>query len=257
MIGFLLKKAFWDTWDNMGRVLLVNLIMIGLASIPVFLPKALSSFPFLSIISLILGLLLIFLFAGGASRYIKDLVYYEPSELKDLFGYVKLNAKQSLIFGVLILAFLFICYTGFSFYGRLGNLMGLFGAAILFWITFIAANASVFFFPVLNTLNREIPIILKKCFILLFDNAGTAFLLLLGVLFNSVLSVLLALILPGIGGILILLESAMKLLMLKYDYLEENPQENRKKIPWTALLRDEKEKIGKRTLKGTIFPWKD
>ena len=45
--------------------------------------------------------------------------------------------------------------------------------------------------------------------------------------------------------------------MYKYDWLEANPEANRKKIPWDALLMDDKERVGKRTLRGMIFPWKE
>jgi len=52
-------------------------------------------------------------------------------------------------------------------------------------------------------------------------------------------------------------QAALKLRLKKYDYLEENPEANRKQIPWDALLIDERNKVGPRTFKGMIFPWKD
>lgn len=257
MIGFMLKKAFWDTWDNMGRILLINLIMILLLIIPIFIPQWLVNIPVLSVGALIIGVLAIFLYMGGASRYIRDLVAYKSPELKDIPQHIKDTWRQSLFFGAGSLLFYFICYIGFRFYNQLGNLMGVIGMAFLFWIFVLVSIASTFFFPILNSLDSDIRKILKKSFILLFDNTGAAVILFAAVLFNAGLSLVLAFILPGIGGILVLLESAMKLIMMKYDYLEENPDANRKKIPWGALLRDEREKVGKRSLKGTIFPWKE
>jgi hypothetical protein len=44
--------------------------------------------------------------------------------------------------------------------------------------------------------------------------------------------------------------------MYKYDYLEKNPGD-RRRIPWDALLVEDRERVGKRTLKGMIFPWKE
>jgi hypothetical protein len=43
--------------------------------------------------------------------------------------------------------------------------------------------------------------------------------------------------------------------MVKYDYLEEHGQA--KSIPWEELLEDEEDKMGRRSLRGMIFPWKD
>ena len=174
----MLKKAFWDTWDNMGRVLLLNLIMVILTVIPVFLPHRLSAVPALSVLSVILGVLLIFLFAGGASRFVKEMVYYNSPELKDLLSYIRLNARPSLILGSAFLVFTFICYTGFIFYGQLSNLFGLAGLVFLFWICLIGISGALFFFPVLNTLDRELPKIIKKCFLIFFDNTGTSVVLL-------------------------------------------------------------------------------
>ncbi len=61
----------------------------------------------------------------------------------------------------------------------------------------------------------------------------------------------------GPAGIQLYMNSALRLLIFKYDWLEENPDAKRKDVPWYELLIDEKERVGKRTLKGMIFPWKE
>jgi hypothetical protein len=66
-----------------------------------------------------------------------------------------------------------------------------------------------------------------------------------------------ALLIPGITVVLLAHQVALKLRLYKYDYLEANTEVNRKNIPWAELLYDEKEKIGTRTIKGMIFPWKE
>ena len=63
-------------------------------------------------------------------------------------------------------------------------------------------------------------------------------------------------IIPGLTGMQLASQDAMKLLMYKYDYLEENPDANPKHLPWDDLLYDEREKVGPRSLKSMIFPWK-
>ncbi len=45
--------------------------------------------------------------------------------------------------------------------------------------------------------------------------------------------------------------------MFKYDYIEAHPDTDRKHLPWEELLFEEREKVGTRTLKGMIFPWKE
>jgi hypothetical protein len=74
---------------------------------------------------------------------------------------------------------------------------------------------------------------------------------------SFILSAFTAFLLPGLGSIVLLLQVATKLRIYKYDYLEENPEANRRKIPWDAILIDDKQRVGKRTLRGMIFPWKE
>jgi hypothetical protein len=72
-----------------------------------------------------------------------------------------------------------------------------------------------------------------------------------------VASLFTALLLPGISSILLFWNTAFKLRLYKYDWLEQNPGSNKKSIPWDALLVEDRERVGKRTLKGMIFPWKE
>jgi hypothetical protein len=71
-----------------------------------------------------------------------------------------------------------------------------------------------------------------------------------------IISALTAFLIPGPAGILLYLDEALRLRLLKYDWLEAHPDEGRR-IPWDALLIDEREKTGTRSFRNFIFPWKD
>jgi hypothetical protein len=71
------------------------------------------------------------------------------------------------------------------------------------------------------------------------------------------LTALLGFLAPGPAGLLLFHDEALRLRLLKYDWIEANPNENRRKVPWDALLIDERDKTGTRSLKNFIFPWKD
>jgi len=89
------------------------------------------------------------------------------------------------------------------------------------------------------------------------DNTGFSIFLILHNIIALSFSLLLVFILfPGPVGVLLFTDEALRLRLLKYDWLEENPDANRKKIPWDALLIEEREKTGTRSLKNFIFPWK-
>jgi len=46
--------------------------------------------------------------------------------------------------------------------------------------------------------------------------------------------------------------TAVRLRMKKYEYLKQNPVADKHHIPWDELLKEEKERVGKRTFKGMI-----
>jgi hypothetical protein len=96
----------------------------------------------------------------------------------------------------------------------------------------------------------------KSSFLFVFENAAfSGFVLFISVLFVP-LSLLLLLLLPGPAGILLWINECFKIRLYKYHYLQENPGVYKNKIPWKELIRKDVEKIGERTLRGMIFPWK-
>jgi len=118
--------------------------------------------------------------------------------------------------------------------------------------------ALMYFFPLAAQLPDDKPLkTLKKAFMILGDNMLFSLFLGIYTVILLALSVVFATIIPGVAGNALSKQVAMKLLMFKYDYLEANPKTSRKHIPWDELLFEEQEKIGKRTLRGMIFPWKE
>ena len=114
-----------------------------------------------------------------------------------------------------------------------------------------------YYFPIMVQLDKKPRKILRKMFIVFFDNPGFSFFLLIFSVIVFALSGFTAFLLFGPGGIILLGQVAFKLRLYKYDYLEENPEANRRKIPWQTLIYEDSELVGTRTLKGLIFPWKD
>ena len=70
------------------------------------------------------------------------------------------------------------------------------------------------------------------------------------------LSFFLAFLLPGPGTALLFLDEALRLRLLKYEWLKAHPEADRRKIPWDDILVEERERTGTRSLQRLIFPWK-
>lgn len=255
MFGFLIKKSFWDLWDNMGRIFAINLIFVALF-LGLYGTTFLAQYSLVgATIALVVIYLAFIILLGAAAAYVKGISDFRPSEIKSFFAGIKETWKTSLSGGLLFSLVLALTVMGMRFYSGLGNMIGLIGAMFLFWV-FVTVNlAAIYYLPVVNRLNSTFIKMIKKSFLIFLDNPFLSIAVFIGIIPGILLSVLTVFLIPGPAGILLWLDNNLRLLVYKYDYLEENPDAGRK-IPWRALCLDDNEKIGPRTLRNTIFPWK-
>jgi hypothetical protein len=255
MFGFLIKKAFFDMWDNMFRVVILNLgyILVAGAFVGV-MELAASATPYL-LLGLIPCLALLFVYSGAASHMAREISDYGTPGFRDFWGYVRKTAPTSLLLAGIVGLHIFIL--SYVFYGGLQSQLGLVALAFIFWISLMWGLACLYFFPIQSRMDTDIRKIIRKMLLLFFDNTVFTIGLGLGALVVLVVSAFTAFLLPGIATILVWLNVGLKLRLYKYDYLEQHPEANRRKIPWDALLIDDRERVGKRTLRGMIFPWKE
>ncbi|MBN1412730.1 MAG: hypothetical protein JW969_17920 [Spirochaetales bacterium] len=262
MFGFLIKKSFFDMWDNLIAVFLLNFgyILVFFISSGTF--YLLEAFPEMNdvvkaILSVMIFFILFWLYNGPANGMARDMVDNKKPGFKDFFNHFKASFKMSLIYGVISGAVLIILFFLITFYMGIENFFGAIAFAFLFWGGIIWVTATQYVFPIYCGLDKKFFKIFKKSFLIFFDNPVFTFGLLIGSIVTLAVSIPLFLMLPGIFTIQIWLNAGLKLRLYKYDYIEEHGENARMKIPWDSLLVADKEKVGKRTLKGMIFPWKE
>ncbi|MBN1834814.1 MAG: hypothetical protein JW820_03125 [Spirochaetales bacterium] len=256
MFGFLIKKAFFDMWDNLIRIVILNLGFIVIFAVLIYFPLLFQSVPPLFYLSLGVGMALLFVYSGMVSAMVSTVADYGRPEFRDALMHLKQTYPTSLLFALLNFALAFLFGIAFPVYGQLRSFLGPLASSFLFWILVFWVLAMQYFFPVQSRLDKKFFKILKKMFLIFLDNPLFSVGLLLGAVAALAISVFAALLLPGVASILLWWNVALKLRMYKYDYLEEHP-EGRRNIPWDALLVEDRERVGKRTLKGMIFPWKE
>jgi len=261
MTGFLLKKNFYDLWDNMFRIVLINLGFIISLAVPVFLPGLIPIEP-LSIAVFAAGIIWSFIYFSAAALSVKAISDYGAFGFADFGRNLKEGWKAGLILGLLSVLFYIMVTIIIPFYLSMGSPVGLLLAAVIFWTLVISVLSFQFFFAIRARLDTKPLKIIKKCFIIFFDNPGFSIFVLINVIIITVLSAFLAFLIPGPAGVLLFLDQAVRLRLMKYDWLEDNPDTDpvpsrkKRKIPWDAILNEEKEKTGDRTFRNFIFPWK-
>jgi hypothetical protein len=255
MFGFLIKKTFYDLWDNLFKIALMNLGFLALALGGIMVPPLFHALPALSIATTALCLLCCCVYLSASSLCLRALSDYGSFGFADFLHNLAAAWPAGILFGLLCLLGFFLATMAIPFYFSLGSFAGLLLGCFLLWTMLTVLLALQFYLPIRARLDARLGKILKKCFLILFDN--TLFCILAGAASVAILALSLPLfmLLPGPGGLLLFLDEALRLRLLKYDWLEENP--GRRKIPWDILLEDDREKTGHRSIKALIFPWKD
>lgn len=263
MFLFMLKKTFFDWWDNLFRMFFLNFgyailagsaLLLSILFTLIKIPDAINV-----LITIIYAVFVFGVYNGAVHGMARDIADYKSPGFKDFFRHLKISLPVSIPFALLFSILIVICF--FSIYSynfiRLNVFLKLIAIGIIINVMLIVITASQYFLPIYFGLDKRFFKMIKKMFLIFFDNPLFSFsLLILSMIFLAI-SIASFMIIPGASAVPLLLNVGLKLRLYKYDYLEEHPDTTSSKIPWDALLIEDREKVGKRTLRGMIFPWKE
>ncbi len=264
MILFYLKKNFVDGWDNLLWIAVFNICLLLWGALGFFLVSSVAYIPIaalcISLIFVCLSMIPIFSLSDACYK----IANFKSVPIRDVFLNFKNVWKNALSFGVVICFVLFTCFIGLPFYFQMytqnNGFIYLIFVALIFWILLITLFALQWFMPLQTQLGGGLKKNIKKCYILFFDNIGFTIFMGIYTLIIFIMSAFLAFLAPGITGVVLAHNNALRLRMYKYDWFEEHPElspkEARKQIPWDELIANDKETIGPRDIKSFIFPWK-
>lgn len=263
MIGFFIKKSFFDGWDNLFRLVLVNVPLSALvgaeATVAYVMFSARNGVPLSIVEFLALAAIhvLVCVCSGAAAWFANRMADFDKPAFRDLLEGFKKTAARSALFGLLssVLAGLFILCI--RFYGSRGDILSNLAMGLVFWCGIFCLISLQYFNAVMVRLGGNFIKVLRKCFLLSVDNLGFSVFLWIWTLIMNALTVVTAGLLPGTAGVQLALCDAVRLRVYKYDWLEKNPDAKRNAAPWQELLAGDEELLGPRSLKGMIFPWKD
>ncbi len=258
MTGFFIKKAFFDGWDNMITLVVMNLgyLIVLLSLYGAFSLLQVAVVP--AVLAFICAIGVHAFYTSGIHYMSATLVTGRSGEFSLFLTGVKTMWKHALLlWGMETIAATLMVFV-IPFYLSLHSVIPMILAVLLFWVLIIIALATLYYYPVAIRFPGDRPLkSAKKAMVIVADNLGFSLFMGLYQIFLLAFSIFLATIIPGVGGMAVSRNGALSLLMLKYDYLEEHPEADRKHLPWDDLLFDERAKLGHRSLRSIIFPWKD
>jgi hypothetical protein len=257
MIGFFIKKSFFDGWDNLFSLILLNLGFIAVVALGFVLPASLGAPAWLALVLGALALAAIAVWLSACVFALKGVSDFGSFHFGELRGFVKQGLAPGLQVGALIAAGYFVISIGLPFYLSLGGMLGALAAGVIVWSAVLLLLAIQYYIPLRARLGGGLRKNLRKSFLIFFDNPGFSLFLFIYSAINLALSGVLAFLVPGFAGLALAQNVALRLRLRKYDWIEEHPEAKRSQVPWDDLLEEDRDLVGKRTLKGMFFPWKE
>jgi len=259
MLRLFVKKSFFDGWDHLLGLGLVNLGSVAVAALSLLAGLAWLPLPLRALVYLLaaLGLGWWYALASFITLRWSDFGDFAASELPAALRATLVPGLQA---ALLLGADLVAVGVGLPFYLQRG-LAGAAAAGLIFWGSLIFLLSLQYYLPLRLRLGGGFTKNLRKSFLLFLDNPGFSLFLFFGNLLALALSLFLAFLAPGVAGVALAQNVALRLRLRKYDWMEEGTAEGggrrRGTVPWKELLAEDEESVGKRTLKGLIFPWKE
>ncbi|MBQ9495851.1 MAG: hypothetical protein IJR50_09505 [Treponema sp.] len=261
MYLFFIKKNFFDGWDNMLLLFIVNLVMLAAVAVLLTLIYAVRNvMPLVIALIVASGMIMsLFVFAFGYSA--ANIANFESAHIADYFKAIPRCIKDALFFGMLLGAIAAASYVCIPFYFAQQSMIGVFLGAMFTWLVVFTLLALQWFVALRSLLHDNFKKCLKKCFLIFFDNVGFSVFMVFYTAVLVAISVFTMGTIPSASGITLARVNALRLRLYKYDYLDAHREltaaKERRRIPWDELLRDDKELAGSRSFKSFIFPWKD
>ena len=225
MFAFLIKKSFFDLWDHFLPAILINLGFIALLAIPITLPEVVhGAGPVASIAVIVVGVVLLFIYLGGVFYAAGRFADYKSIEPKEFFHAMLTWSKSTVTLSLITIVHVALLLVAFPVYSAMQSIFGLFALALIFWMSVIWWITAPYYLPVRYRLATDIKAIIKKSFIIFFDNTLFSILSALGSIVFLALSFITAFLIPGVMGVAIWYQTALKLRLYKYNYLEEHPE---------------------------------
>ncbi|MBU1079784.1 MAG: hypothetical protein KKB59_04780, partial [Spirochaetes bacterium] len=191
--------------------------------------------------------------AAGAVTAVSD---YGGFGLMEFLRALKRSWMTGLAAAAGAVALTLIASAAIPFYLSFRNMPGFLAAALLFWVIAATALAAQFFLSVSARVDRRPSRAVKLCFLMLLESPGFCALAALQSLALLGLSLFLAFLLPGPGAVLLFLDEAVRLRVLRDEWLAAHPEADRRRTPWGEILAEERERTGTRSLRNFLFPWK-
>ncbi|ERF60226.1 hypothetical protein HMPREF0860_1525 [Treponema socranskii subsp. socranskii VPI DR56BR1116 = ATCC 35536] len=261
MYLFFIKKNFYDGWDNMLSLIVINLVIMTVSLGLLSLIYALQQSVPLVIALIILFGIVISILTLASGEVASSAANFGSAHIADFFRAIPSCIADGIRFGLILSVVGTAAYVCIPFYFAQKTLPTMFIGSMFVWLVVFTLLSLQWFVAIRSLMHNDFKKCLKKCFIVFFDNIWFSLFTVVYNFFLLALSVFLFGLLPSVAGITLAQVNALRLRLYKYDYYEAHPElktpKEKRYIPWDELLQNDKETLEPRSFKSLIFPWKE
>jgi uncharacterized membrane protein YesL len=260
LLARIYKKAFWNVYDHIGRVILVNLVWFLVFPLPTFLIfryVPLAGYARIGA-ALAAGLLLNAFAMSGVFAYAARIADYQPASLGDFLAGGRRFYLRMLALSLIFAAAFFLLATSIQFYIRLevgGGILGFFLAGIQAWIGAFLLLMQTYLVPVLVKRDWGVGKTIKWAAMLTVLRPGFTILI-----FLQALAIFALVTLTGIGLAVLTLSLTAAFLSTTLrellTELEGRWAPRKKPTSWKEIFAEQdRERQESRSLKDIFRPW--
>jgi uncharacterized membrane protein YesL len=260
LIARVYKKAFWNIYDNIGKLILLNLVWAALFPIPAFLAFAflpLTGQPRIAA-ALLVGLFTHSFATTGIFAATADIVDYKGTSLKKFFRAGAALYPRALVINLLLAAFYYFLYVSIRFYLALEGAAGIFGfflVGLQVWIGAFVLVMRVYIMPLLVKKRWGVWKTIKWSAVLVVIRPGFSILIFLQA---AAMAIILGITIIGavvvvMGLASVFLNTALREVLKE---LEESEEPRKKPTSWKEIFEEERRREEEpRTFKDILKPW--
>jgi uncharacterized membrane protein YesL len=260
LITRIYKKSFWNTYDNIGKLIVLNLLWFLIFPLPTFLAfryLPLPAYPRIAL-TVVIGLLTHSYATSGVFALTARLADYREVAARSFFGAAKTYFARMLGLGLIFGTLFFVLFQSTRFYLNLkaaGGILGFFLAGIQVWIAAFALLMQVYLFPLLVMRGWGIGKTIKWSAMLVVLKPGLTVLM-----FLQAFAIFLLVGITGVGIVVLLMSLTGILLNTNLretlKEIEETTEPKRKPTSWKEIFEEQEKKDEEtRTLKDILRPW--
>lgn len=257
MTKFLIKKSFFGGWDNLIPQFLYNIICMAIIALFLFVYGSVEEITIGALLPILAVFLLLFcVYSFGVAGLTHNWSTYQPSWGRGFFSTIGKNLPHLILFYFIVLLCALDVVVLIPFYMNMMSFFGFIIGFIQMWVILFVLIAMQYFIPLCLFLEEEKPFfILKQSFVLFLDNKVFTLFVSIKTVFDFLVSALSFFFIPGLTFISLTHMDAVNLLHQRYRWAKEHNVE-KKNVNIYEMLEEERNNLGKRSLRTMFRPWK-